>query len=61
MHITVVGTGYVGLSNAMLLSKNNKVIAIDLIEERVQMLNDGVSPINDKEIQEHLIYNKRVH
>lgn len=55
MNITVVGTGYVGLSNAMLLSKNNKVIAIDLIEERVQMLNDGVSPINDKEIQEHLI------
>ncbi|MFK3943054.1 nucleotide sugar dehydrogenase [Pseudomonas monteilii] len=52
--IAVVGTGYVGLSLAMLLAKQNPVVAFDIDETRVNLLRDKVSPLLDKEIQEHL-------
>lgn len=54
MRIAVVGTGYVGLSNAIILAQNNKVIAVDVIASKVDLINDKKSPINDKEIEEYL-------
>lgn len=54
MNITVVGTGYVGLSNAVLLSQHNQVIALDIVKERVDLINDRVSPIEDAEISDYL-------
>lgn len=54
MNITVVGTGYVGLSNAILLSQNHKVMALEIVEEKVSLINKGRSPIADKEIEEYL-------
>lgn len=54
MKIAVAGTGYVGLSMAVLLAQNNQVTAVDLIHEKVEMINRKQSPIADREIQEYL-------
>jgi len=51
-NITVVGMGYVGLANAVLLSQHNNVRALEIIEEKVEMINDRVSPIEDDEVEE---------
>ena len=55
MKISVVGTGFVGLANAMLLAQHNEVVALDLIPEKVEMLNNKQSPISDAEIEDFLV------
>ena len=54
MKIAIAGTGYVGLSNAVLLAQNNQVVTLDIIEDKVKQINSGVSPIDDDMIQEYL-------
>ena len=54
MKIAVAGTGYVGLSNSILLAQNNEVWAVDIVEEKVDLINHKKSPIVDKEIEEYL-------
>lgn len=54
MKIAIAGTGYVGLSNAILLAQHHEVYAVDIIEEKVNMINQGRSPLIDKEIEDYL-------
>ncbi len=55
MKIAIAGTGYVGLSNAMLLSQHNEVVAVDIVKEKIELLNNKKSPIADAEIEDFLM------
>ncbi|MBR4374343.1 MAG: UDP-glucose 6-dehydrogenase, partial [Treponema sp.] len=54
MKITIAGTGYVGLSLSVLLAQHNEVYAVDIIQSKIDLINNKKSPIRDKEIEEYL-------
>ena len=54
MNIAIAGTGYVGLSLAVLLAQNNHVVAVDILPEKVEKLNNWISPIQDEYIEKYL-------
>lgn len=56
MKIAVIGTGYVGLSNAILLAQHHEVVTVDIIEEKINLINEHKSPIRDKKIEEFLAH-----
>ena len=58
MNIVIAGTGYVGLSLAVLLSQNNKVVAVDIISEKADKINNRISPIRDEYIERYLTEKK---
>jgi len=58
MKIAIVGSGYVGLSNGVLLAQHNEVVALDIVAQKVELLNQGKSPIEDQEIEEYLLNTK---
>lgn len=58
MKIAVAGTGYVGLSNGILLAQHNEVVALDIIPEKIEMLNNKILPIEDKELEEYITTKK---
>ena len=58
MKIAVAGTGYVGLSLAVLLAQNNKVVAVDVVPDKVKKINDKISPIKDEFIEKYLAEKK---
>ena len=61
MKITIAGLGYVGLSNAILLSQNHEVIAFDVNPERIDKINSGISTIVDDDIEDFLKNKKSMH
>ena len=60
INIAVAGTGYVGLSLAVLLSQHNRVMAVDILPEKVEKINRRISPIQDAELEEYLVAHKEL-